>query len=212
MHPLGASAGALRWVAPGSIPGVEQQDAPRPGVRVKAACWQVSKLAWPAPASLHSSLPCVPIKLHFQLLLWVGGTQSWEHIRGRAGCQPPQRGPWSRAGSLWCWGGPKSRLDTGGTRGGTWGSRGSYRADWVAKARYWRDPCCIYVHMHVFPTNWLSPDQPEGGTEKHPFRVLRFTGRHRLYVKLYFISSLGKQASKHVKQGPNALCTDPSNT
>lgn len=73
MHPLGVSAGALRWVAPGSIPGVEQQDAPRPGVRVKAACWQVSKLAWPAPASLHSSLPCVPIKLHFQLLLWVGG-------------------------------------------------------------------------------------------------------------------------------------------
>lgn len=56
-----------------SIPGAEQKDAPWPGVRVKAACRQVSKLTWPAPASLHSSLPCVPIKLHFKLLLGGGG-------------------------------------------------------------------------------------------------------------------------------------------
>lgn len=49
-------------------------------------------------------------------------------------------------------------------QGGVLGSRGSYWAHWMAKAGYWRDPCCIYVHMHVFHSNWLSPHQAEGGT------------------------------------------------
>uniref|UniRef100_A0A8C0FZB3 AVID protein n=1 Tax=Bubo bubo TaxID=30461 RepID=A0A8C0FZB3_BUBBB len=45
--------------------------------------------------------------------------------------------------SLWC---PQSRC---------W-------VDWVGG--YWRDPCCLYVHRHAFLSEWLSPDQPEGGT------------------------------------------------
>lgn len=49
-------------------------------------------------------------------------------------------------------------------QGSNLGSRGSYWAHWVATVRYWRDPFCIYVHMHVFHSNWLSLHQLDGRT------------------------------------------------
>lgn len=78
--------------------------------------------------SLHPTLPHLPIKLHFQLLLWMGVLVLHAHM-GESQVPAPTEG------NLGCYGGPKSRLDAEGTRRETWDSRQSYWADWVAKAR-----------------------------------------------------------------------------
>lgn len=128
VHPFGTFTGALWWVAPSSTPSVGQLDTPWLRVGVKAACRQASTLTWPHLLSLHLTLLHLPNKFHFQLLLWMGVSVLRAHL-GESWVPAPTEG------NLGGWSGPKSMLDAGGTRRETRGFRGSYWADWRAKAR-----------------------------------------------------------------------------
>lgn len=83
---------------------------------------------------------CIPICLIFPLNFissYCSGCRAWScvHKWGRPGWQPPQRRPWSQARSLGCWCAQKSMLDTGRTRGWTWGRQ-----------------------VYTGQTGWLRPD------------------------------------------------------
>lgn len=144
---------------------------------VKAACRQVSKLTWPAPASLHSSLPCVPIKLHFKLLLWVGGLGPGSTYGAGLGASPHRGEHGHKLGACgvgvvqspgWILEGPEEGPGTPGAATG--------QTAWLRPDTGGIPAVSMYICLY-FP-----PDQPEGRTEKHPFRVLRFTGRYHLHV------------------------------
>lgn len=170
------------------MPSVGQQDTAQLRVGVKAACGQASTLTWPHLMCLHSSLPHPPIKLPFQILLWLGVSvlhalmgESWvpalTEIWGVGMVQNPG----------WMLGGSGKRP---GTPGGATGQTGWLKPDAEGVPVVYI--CMVY---NVLPTNWLSPDQPVGGTGYGSFLVFIFTCCY-LNIKLYQLLRKGNKSNK----------------